>query len=394
MHLGLPGSHRMTCRSPASGSRPSSGAGHLDASGDYLLLQLLDTRVRGVGDERAVAIVVDITDTAFLQSEGVDTALEGVVLHSTDRIERHRVHAFHHRSENVSGRFVVLIGIHSYGELVGRARGLEHTLSCRAGGVEDHLDTLVVLAERQLLALARILERVGCDAGVLRYHLTIRTHLFHTGAIARLEFVNQWDVHSTHESDFLRVTNECSQRADEIRSFLLAELERGDVGWRRNYVPVLVRRQSVVDAGECRVGIFLREVGEIVGEDETDADDEIHPLGGQKSQSRFAIGALTGLDEADVGAQYLRGAVGTGIGAVVEGLVASATDVEHDADSDWRSLLTLGLGAPTGEKESDVYGEQEGRDEDQLSHLNRRIAQNTAGFKTRGRCWLDAMKDP
>jgi hypothetical protein len=40
-----------------------------------------------------------------------------------------------------------------------------------------------------------------------------------------------------------------------------------------------------------------------------------------------------------------------------------------------------------------VYGEQEGGDEDQLSHLNRRIAQNTPGFKTRGGCWLNGMKE-
>jgi hypothetical protein len=40
-----------------------------------------------------------------------------------------------------------------------------------------------------------------------------------------------------------------------------------------------------------------------------------------------------------------------------------------------------------------VYGEQEGGDEDQLSHLNRRIAQNTTVCKTSRRCLLSAKKE-
>ena len=183
------------------------------------------------------------------------------------------------------------------------------------------------------------------------------------------------------------------QRADEIRSLLFAELECGHVGRRRDDVPVLVRRQSVVDAGERSAGILLGEIRQIVGEDEADADDEIHPLRGQQSQPRFAICTLTGLDETDVGAKHLGGAVSARVGTVIERLVASATHVEHDADPGRRRLLSLGFGVPTGEKESDVYGEQEGGDEDQLSHLNRRIAHNTTGCKTSRRCWLSAKKE-
>src|SRR2546423_7311578 len=124
----------------------------------------------------------------------------------------------------MTGCLVVLIGIHSDGELVGRARSFEHTLSRRASSVENHLDALIVLAERQLLALAGILERVRGDAGVLRDDLAMRTHLFHTGAIAGLELVDQWDIHSAHESNFLRVPDQRRQRANEVRSFLFAEL--------------------------------------------------------------------------------------------------------------------------------------------------------------------------
>ena len=35
------------------------------------------------------------------------------------------------------------------------------------------------------------------------------------------------------------------------------------------------------------VRIFLREIGEVVGEDEADADDEVHPFGGEQVSGRL-----------------------------------------------------------------------------------------------------------
>src|SRR6266566_3295458 len=103
----------MTCRWQSSGSperqrfrlaqprrsargRCSSGARDFDAARDYLLLELLDARVNAVRNESAIAVVVDVPDAAFLQAEGVNAALEGVVLHSANRIKRRGVHALHH----------------------------------------------------------------------------------------------------------------------------------------------------------------------------------------------------------------------------------------------------------------------------------------------------------
>src|SRR6266513_735854 len=121
----------MTSRSRPFGSLPanSSSAGHLDATSDDLLLQLLDARAGAVRNERFVAIVVDVADAALLQAKGIDPALEGVVLHSTNHVERRGVDTLHHRRQNVSRRFVVLVGIGTDRELVRRARRLEYALT-------------------------------------------------------------------------------------------------------------------------------------------------------------------------------------------------------------------------------------------------------------------------
>src|ERR1700704_3643501 len=98
-------------------------------SRDDFLFERLNACVYTVWNQSAIAIVVDVADATLLQSEGVYAALEGVVLHPADRVIGRGVHAFHHRRENVSRRFVVLIGVDADGELVGRARRFEHALS-------------------------------------------------------------------------------------------------------------------------------------------------------------------------------------------------------------------------------------------------------------------------
>src|SRR5438067_3202129 len=162
--------HFLPPASPIPHPAPSSTAWHLDASSNDLLLQLLDFGAGTVGDECAIAIVVDVADAAFLQSERVDPALEGVVLYPLNHIERRGVHSLHHRRQHVTRRLVVLIGVDADRQPVGGACRLEDTLPGRSGGVEDYFDALVVLTERQLFALARILECVGSDASVLRDH--------------------------------------------------------------------------------------------------------------------------------------------------------------------------------------------------------------------------------
>ena len=154
-----------------------------------------------------------------------------MILDSLNHVEGRGVHSFHHRRQHVSGRFIVLVGVDADRQLVRGACSFEYSLTGRAGGVEDHFDALIVLTERQLFALAWILERVGRDARVLHDHLAIRTDFLHAGPISRLELVNERNVHSADESDFLGVTYHRRESADQIRSFFFAKLERGNV-WR------------------------------------------------------------------------------------------------------------------------------------------------------------------
>ena len=144
--------------------------------------------------------------------------------------------------------------------------------------------------------------------------------------------MDERNVHPADEAELLRISDERRERAHEKRSLLLAELERREIRRGRDDVPRGVERECVVDAGEVRVGIFLGELGEIVGEDEADADDELHVLGGEQSQSGFAVGALARLDEVHVRADLVLGALAAAIRAVVERLVAAPADVEYDAD--------------------------------------------------------------
>ena len=60
---------------------------------------------------------------------------------------------------------------------------------------EDDVHALLILAERELLAFARIAKGLWCDARILRDDLAITAHRFHTGDVAHLEFVDEGKVH-------------------------------------------------------------------------------------------------------------------------------------------------------------------------------------------------------
>ena len=87
--------------------------------------------------------------------------LKRAVLHALDRVEHRDVDALHHRREDAARRFAVLIGVDADRELARLPRRLEHAEAGGARGVEDDVHALLVLAERELLALAGIAERSG-----------------------------------------------------------------------------------------------------------------------------------------------------------------------------------------------------------------------------------------
>ncbi len=119
-------------------------------------------------------------------------------------------------------------------ELPRLPRRFEHAEPCRAGRVVDDVHALLVLVERELLALAGIAERIRRHAGVLHDHGAVRADVLHARAVARFEFLNERHVHAADEADLLRVADERRERADEERTFFFVELERRDVGRRQD----------------------------------------------------------------------------------------------------------------------------------------------------------------
>src|SRR6185436_9716900 len=88
-------------------------------------------------------------------------------------------------------------------------------------------------------------------------------------------------------------------------------------------------------------GELLRELLDVVGEQEADAEHQLRSVGGELAHLRFAVGALAGLERLERDPELLLGALEAAIGGVVERLVAAAADVEHQSNR-------VGLGATAG----------------------------------------------
>ena len=80
--------------------------------------------------------------------------------------------------------------------------------------------------------------------------------------------------------------------------------------------------RMVRDADGCVRGIVvcgrLRERVDVVREDEPDTYHQVQTLGREQSQSRFAIGALTGFDITNARAQVSSRTVAAEVGAIIE----------------------------------------------------------------------------
>src|SRR5207247_675000 len=97
---------------------------------------------------------------------------------------------------------------------------------------------------------------------------------------------------------------------------------------RRNRIARFVDTDRIIDAGEVGVGVFLRELREVVRKDEPDADDEIHAFGREQPEAGLAIRAVARLDESHVSTQLPVRALTAKVRAVVERLVAAAAEIE------------------------------------------------------------------
>ena len=229
--------------------------------------------------------------------------------------------------------------------------------------MEDHVDALAVLAERHLLALAGIAERFRRHAGIRHEHFAVGTHMLDAGAIARLELVDQRDVHAADEADLLALADQRRQRTHQERALLLAELERDEVGRHRQRIARAVGGHGVVDVGEADVRVLLRQRVDVVAEDEADADHQVEPLGGQQAQPGLAIGALARLDVAHPRAKVLRRPQAAQVRAVVERLVTATADIEDDADIEAFGVVGFGRARWSDGEQGDV-GEEERPDQE------------------------------
>ena len=245
----------------------------------------------------------------------------------------------------------------------------------------DDVHALLVLAERELLALAGIPERLGRDAGVLHEDRRSPGRRSSRRRVAGLELLDERNVHAADEADLLRVADERRERADEERALFLPELERRDVGRRRNEVArpcpstARSRRRRSSSFGYSLASCVMSSV-----KMKPTPMTRSMPSAASSAQPGLAIGAFAGLDEPDRRAELALGALRAAIGAVVERLVAAPADVEHDADVDGVGGRRRRPTAAGRTNSSTTWAASERAHEDhQLSHAANAVADGTRG---------------
>ncbi len=137
------------------------------------------------------------------------------------------------------------------------------------------------------------------------------------------------------EADDVGLGLEGGRGPDQEGAFLLLEPDAQEV-----LVRLGAAVGEAVDHRELGVGALGGRLGDVLGEQEADAEDQAVALVGQAVQQLLAVGAVrVGLDVLglDLVALLLLGRLQAGVGRVVERLVASAADVVDDPD-----LLGLG----------------------------------------------------
>ena len=99
------------------------------------------------------------------------------------------------------------------------------------------------------------------------------------------------------EPDDVRPAGEGRHRANEVRAFLLAEVEPRQVGRWVHRTPVFVHRKRVVDDGEVDTWKLARHDRRILAGQEADGDDEIGALLRQPAQGIEPLCPLAAVGE-------------------------------------------------------------------------------------------------
>src|SRR4051812_7965997 len=295
------------------------------------LLELIGVLLPGRADlADADPVVLEVGDR-------VGAALERAVLHRLDGVEDRHVDLLERARQHLRAEVgLVRVDADALDALL--LRGVERPESALAGDVEDDLRALGDLVERDLLALRLVdevlrvaVERLDAGVGLLRARL-----------VAGDVVVDRRDLlaadRADHAAVVLRV--EAGEVADEVPGLLLLEDEALHV-----LGLVLERGVGLVDDREVHVGELRGHGVERVGHEETDADDEVVLLLGQRREVRDVVGVGLRDEDAAGDAELLDGVLEALVGQEVERAVVQAADVGDDADLDLLALRRARRGA-------------------------------------------------
>ena len=190
---------------------------------------------------------------------------------------------------------MVLVGIHTDGQLAFVLGSLIDTDPGATGGGIDHIGALGELGLGQFCTLGRVGEGCRGGAGHVLIDVDLRIDVLGALLVAALELADQRDVHAAHEADLAGLGGDGGQGTHQEGTFMLLE----DEGLHVRLV------DHHVDDGELGV----RELGGDLlyrgAHVEADGDDGAVATAGQTTQALLALGFVLGFELLDLDAFVL-----------------------------------------------------------------------------------------
>ena len=205
-------------------------------------------------------------------------------------------------------------------------RGVERAETAPARNLEHDAGAARDLGERQLLALREIHPVVR----VAPHDLDARDGLLGTGDVARDVAIDRRLFEAADGADHIAARAFLGKRAevaDQVADLLLPEDQPFDV--LRLAFQVGVRH---VDDRKLRVRELLRDRGDRISLRETDPDDEVVALAGERGHVRHVVGRRGRLHDAPLDAEHTLRLLQAVVGELVEPVVVELTLVRAQAD--------------------------------------------------------------